>query len=205
MIKLKHIVFAAMGALLLPSCDFMYDDPEEAEEEVTEGHFAYVDATSYAAWTYIDLSAKKATTVSVDDEENVPAEWDFALHRYNCKTNGGAVMETEFSSLDDLTKSGALPSGSWTEDVLTDSTVVVDASHMMEGQLVYQTTNVNTVFSRWMTLDTSNMPPTYTTSDRVYLLRLADETIAAVRFTDYMDASGAKGYISFDYIYPLEL
>ena len=53
-----------------------------------------------------------------------------------------------------------------------------------------------------MDMNVSNPPPTYTTSGRVYLLRLADGTYAALHFKDYMNAAGAKGFVTLDYIYP---
>ena len=53
-----------------------------------------------------------------------------------------------------------------------------------------------------MNMDVSNPPPTYALSGRVYLLRMADGTHAALLFRDYMNASGAKGFVTLDYIYP---
>lgn len=48
------------------------------------------------------------------------------------------------------------------------------------------------------------MPPIYTPSNKVYLLRMEDGTMAAIRLTSYMNAKGAKGYMTFDYLYPYE-
>jgi len=198
-----------MGALVLPSCDFMYDDPDEEEVIKTDGtSFAYVNSSSYAHWVYINLASHDTLTVAYDDETGVPSEWDFALHRYNCKTNGGACMETSFSTIDALTT--AIADGTFTADDCTftadtDSVISVDMSQMMQGIIGYADSPVNKVLSHWMTLDTSVMPPTYTTSDKVYILRRADGTYAAIRFTDYSNAKGATGYISFDYVSLLSL
>ena len=53
-----------------------------------------------------------------------------------------------------------------------------------------------------MDVNTSTMPPVYTMSGRPYILRLADGSRAALHFTGFTDASGAKGYITIRYIYP---
>ena len=49
------------------------------------------------------------------------------------------------------------------------------------------------------------MPPTYTLSNKVYLVKLKVGTDAAVRLTNYMNASSVKGFMTIDYIYPFEL
>ena len=37
-----------------------------------------------------------------------------------------------------------------------------------------------------------------------YLIRLKDNTYAAIRFTNYTNAKGIKGYIDFDFLYPFD-
>ena len=44
-----------------------------------------------------------------------------------------------------------------------------------------------------------------TLSNKVYMVKLKDGTYAAVRLTNYMNASGVKGFMTIDYIYPFEL
>ena len=197
-------VIIGLGVFMLSSCGFMYDDPEEISTS-GENSFSSLDASSYSAWVYVKLSTHRSEIVEMCDTGRIPADWDFAIHRYNCKTNGGSVIETKYTKLSELTASGELSSGEFVPDVMTDSVVVSDASKMLSGILMYQKTNLNMTLSHWMTLDTGSMPPSYTTSNRIYILRLKNNTYAAVRFTDYMNASGIKGYISFDYIYPLSL
>jgi predicted DNA-binding protein with PD1-like motif len=48
------------------------------------------------------------------------------------------------------------------------------------------------------------MPPSYTLSGRIYIIRLADGTRAAVRLTNFMNAASVKGYMTLEYQYPLE-
>jgi len=100
---------------------------------------------------------------------------------------------------------GRLPEGEFEADVMTDDVVISDLSGMLDSVVTYERCEVNLVLSRWLELDFRTMPPTYATSGLVYVLRLRDGSLAAIRFRDYMNTAGVKGYISFDYIYPLEL
>lgn len=201
------------GAIVasLLSCDGIYDDPSEMPAEEKENAFSLVDCTSYTNWVYFSLA--DGTTQTLDyqaDEGEITAGWTFAMHRYDCKTNGGGAYETAFSTLDELTAaladgSFSLPSaGDYAADV-ADS-VTVDMSHMMEGYLVYAESMVNEVLGRWLNVDTSNMPPNYTQSNKVYLIRTSDGEVAAVSFTGFSNPYeyNTKGYISFDYIFPLQ-
>jgi len=190
----------------MTSCDFMYDDRDEATETVdSDGTFTDVNCTSYTAWTYIKLSTHTATTVEIENEDSIPSDWDFAIHRYTCKTNGGAVMETDYTSIEELLADGYYPEGDFVEDVWSDTTVYIDLSRMMEGILQYQSTYVNLEFSKWMHMVILPPPPSYSMSNKVYILQLKDGTRAAIRFTDYISSSGVKAYNSFNYSYPLNL
>ncbi|WP_356947875.1 HmuY family protein, partial [uncultured Duncaniella sp.] len=47
--------------------------------------------------------------------------------------------------------------------------------------------------------------PIYTPSNKVYVIRLSDGTLAGVRLANYMDGLGVKGYMTIEYMYPLNL
>lgn len=200
------------AALSLSACNGLfeniYDDPIESEQEVGENKFSQINATEYDQWVYIDLSELKTTTVKIGEEydSEIPAEWDFAIHRYDIKTNGGATYETSYTTLDDFLANGTLPQeGDFTADVWTTEKIAIDMSGMMENNIKYTESDYNAVFSQWLDVDTSTMPPIYTMSGKVYLLRLKDNTYAAIYFTNYMNARGVKGYIDFEFQYPLDL
>jgi hypothetical protein len=199
-----------LGAImLLSACGrWIYDDPP-SEMVTADGHFERVDASSYTGWTYIDFDTRTVTAVEEYVEGNTaqaPAEWHFAMHRFDCKTNGGEVLETPFHSLEELLVSGELPQGQFTPDEWTTDKVAYDLSQMIQSNIIgYAESYYNPVLSRWRSVDISGMPPTYTPSDRVYIIRFEDGRLAALRFTDFVGQSGAKGHNSFDYIYPLSL
>ena len=49
-------------------------------------------------------------------------------------------------------------------------------SGMMEGNIKYTEDYRNDILSGWLNVDTSSMPPIYTMSNQVYLIRLKDNT-----------------------------
>ena len=41
-------------------------------------------------------------------------------------------------------------------------------------------------------------------SHKVYAVKLADGTDLALKLSNYMDATGVKGFMTIDYVYPVE-
>lgn len=199
------------AAMSLSACngifENIYDAPIETEMEIKENSFSQVKTVEYTEWAYIDLSNRKVTTVQIGEEyENqIPEEWDFAIHRYDIKTNGGAAFQTGYTSIDDFLAARKLPADKdFLEDEWTTDKIAIDMSGMMDGKIVYTESYRNAVLSGWLDVNTSTMPPVYTMSNQVFLIRMKDNTYAAIRFTNYMNARGIKGYIDFDFSYPLD-
>lgn len=227
---LRLALWAAAAVWLLTACDGLfgglYDNAQASQPDGAGDGFGfvpspdavatgrlYLNATSYTEWTYIDLHARRVASVEVNDAtmgedgslSGEPADWDFALHHYDVRTHGGAGMETPCATLAELAALPSLPAGAWQEDVWTTDRVIIDLSGMLDSIVVYQPTMLNMELSRWLDLDLRTMPPVYTASGRVYLLRMQDGTVAALRFANYMNAKGIKGYLTIDYLYPLTL
>ena len=176
--------------------------------QATSSGTIYIDATSYTRWTYIDFDtfAIDTTFIAGDGSETgeVMEGWDLAIHRYDTKTNGGSVIETEFTSLDGFLASGRLPEREYAEDIWTEDRITVDMSGMMDGVILYAPSWYNRELSRWLNVDTSTMPPVYTMSGKVYILMMKDGKAAALQLTNYMNSSKVKGFMSIDYVYPVE-
>ncbi len=192
-------------AVLTASCDGLfgglYDEPAAGAaygfiqtDPDGLGGTLRIDATSYTRWNYIDLLHQRIDTASITLGQDAPPEWDFALHRYDVKTHGGAAAETPF---DQVGVASALEGLHFVSDA--DSQVVIDMSTMMEGYLGYASSEVNPVLSTWLHVDQSTMPPIYTLSNKVYLLRMADGSLAALQFTGYMDDAMRKGIVTLRY------
>lgn len=215
----KCIVYYLSGLvamLSLSACNGIlggiYDDP--LPEEVNEFGFIsvddksgsgriYIDATDYTEWHYISLSAKEVVTVAVDGTP--PAKWDFAIHRYDAKTNGGAVVETTATDFSMVSHIGSIPEEQFVTDEWTTNRITVDMSQMMDGIILYAEDYYNPCLSKWLHVDTSTMPPIYTLSGKIYLLRLSDGTYAALRLSNFVSDAAIKGFMTIDYLYPIEL
>ncbi len=210
---MKKLLVVICLSLILISCDgivgSLYDEVETASmpfgfKEINENDNSgviFIDTRDYEKWTYINLKDKIVDTANIVKGDVEPLKWDFAMHRYDVKTNGGAARQTDFVSFEDLTASGNYENGVFVPDTM--GKVIVDMSGMMNGIVVYHDTNINKELSRWLNVDTSTMPPIYTLSGKVYLLRLDDGSYAALLFTDFMNESSVKSYITIRYIYPL--
>lgn len=216
-VKALRLAPVAAAALLpLQACDGLfgdlYDEPQaEVKKEygfvsvdaATNSGRIYVNATSYTEWHYVDFKTQEVVTRGVDDE--APAQWDFALHRYDTKTNGGSVAETDATELSRLRGTGMPAADAFAPDTMTTRRIIVDMSGMMEGRIGYAASPYSRTLSRWLNVDTSIMPPVYTSSNRVYLLRMADGSVAALRLANFMNDAAVKGYMTIDYQYPAEL
>ena len=185
----------------------LYDDPQPDSDfgfirfDGDNSGTIFIDATSYARWTYIRLKRKTTDTSNVLMGQAEPAEWDFALHRYDVRTNGGSAFETDYNSLEQLREQGVPAAALYTPDSL--SRIAVDMSGMMDGNILYDTCMLNPVLSRWLEVNTSTMPPLYTLRLRPYVLRLADGSCAGLFFSNYVNSANAKGYVTIQYVYPL--
>lgn len=201
--------------LLLTACngilDGIYDKP--AVDVVNDYGFVivdegartgriYIDATDYTEWHYVDLKNKQVTTAAVDAA--APDTWDFAVHRYDAKTNEAVVWESSASAFEALPTVGSVAEELWVADEWTTDRITVDMSQMMDGVIRYAEDYRNPCLSRWLDVDTSTMPPVYTLSGKVYLVRLSDGRFAALRLTNFMNDAAVKGYMTIDYLYPIE-
>lgn len=171
-------------------------------DEVARMGRIYIDATDYTEWHYVDLKGKQVTTTQVGDA--APETWDFAVHRYDTKTNGAVVWESSSSAFDAIPAPELVPEEQWTADEWTTDRITVDMSQMMDGIILYAEDYWNPCLSRWLDVDTSTMPPVYTLSGKIYLLRLNDGTFAALRLVNFMNNAALKGYMTIDYLYPVE-
>lgn len=212
---MKRLFFVAF-ITLLPSCNGIFSgiyDSGEGELVSDYGFLefnssdntgtVYIDATGYTQWVYLDFESRTATTAGMSEEE-APSDWDIAVHRYDVKTNGASVLETGMTGLELFMNSGKMPEGDYVADVWTTQQIIVDMSGMMDGNIGYSESWYNPELSKWLKVDTGTMPPLYSLSHKVYAVRLPDGTDLALKLSNYMDATGVKGYMTIDYVYPVE-
>lgn len=132
-----------------------------------------------------------------------PAHWTIAIHRNNVRTNGGAVLETNYNSIDELPESSSSFTGAtFSPDEWTENEVWADQSRMLQSLIGCQGIKVNRVLSTWLTLDIPPMPPKFTLNNHVFLVRLSSGKYLALQLENYMNASGTKCWLTINYKYP---
>ena len=148
--------------------------------------------------------------VEVDKQPEAPS-WDFAIHRNNNRTNGGAALETTYSSMDELPVNSATllnqmasagKDTTFVGDIYTEMDVWVDQSTMLQEIIPCQSIMVNQVLSRWLTMKIPPMPPSFNHNGHVFLLRMNDGTVAALRCANYISAKNLKCCLTIEYLYP---
>lgn len=179
-----------LSLLFLAACN--KPDNEKDADAVT---LTDVDVSAYDQWVY--LSFESGAPIALNVNEEAPVEWDIALHRENVKTNQGAALKSDAVSLSALSE---LPTGEFVSDVMTDSTLIVDLSQMMQGILIYQKSEINPVLNAWVKY--SGMPPVYTLNDNVYVVRNKEGRYAKIKFSSYKNAEDKTGFATLSYIYP---
>ena len=206
--------------LSFPSCHGIlgdiYDEPSQGNNSPygfydvdLQNHRGkiYLKANSYTQWVYVNLDDQAIDSIDINFDSGLlekpeADDWQFAVHRYDVKTNKGSAMETSFPSLDALVNNGKLPDGNLVADI--PGKVTIDMSGMMEGNIRYADSPINEVLLKWLDVDTSTMPPIYTLSKKVYVMKTKSGKYAALYFSNYMNEANVKGYLTIEYIYPLE-
>ena len=212
--KLFTALLIGTSIWTFPSCDGIleniYDEPKKELYGFTEMGDAnkvgtiFVDASQYTRWIYLNFhQASIDSAMIVEGGEEYSGEWDLAVHRWDTKTHDGSVVETDYTDLKAFLNDGKMPEGEWVKDVETDSTIIIDTSQMVDGIIKYVDGKVNPLLSTWLHLDMSTMPPIYSLSNKVYVVRFKDNTKAAVQLSNYMNEAYQKGYLTIKYVYPL--
>jgi hypothetical protein len=224
MLKRKICATALLGCVaLFSSCEGLFEDVyDKLDKEANKSTYGfynvneanhtgamYLNTSDYGQWVYVNLHNRTLDSCKIDtlDPMIEPEEWDFAVHRYDMKTNGGAALETQFSSINELLYTKQKIDGEFVEDVWCD-TLFLDLTNMLSLDVKCFSSNYNAELSKWMSLKFSTWPPTgpptFNTSEKVYLLRMKDNTYAALCVTDYYNASGDKGDLTIEYVYPYD-
>lgn len=161
---------------------------------LTPGSMPFAMAATYAA--VVDNSK----IYEVDGDEG-SFDWDIAFHKYDIRTNGGAAVKTNSTSLVQVTE---IPADGYVEDV--DGEVMADMSQMMQGFVGYHVCKLNQVLGRWVTATaTGTMPPyTYELNNNVFVVKTKQGKYAKIKFTDTTNEKGKSVYAAFSYEYPMK-
>lgn len=137
------------------------------------------------------------------DRQPEPPSWTFAVHRNNVRTNGGAALETSFTSMDELPEtSSVFADMAFTEDEWSENDVWDSQEQMLLCLIPSQGIKTNRVLSSWLSLKIPPMPPVFVHNSHVFILRLNDGTYAALQLQNYISQQGEKCYLTINYKYP---
>lgn len=183
-----------------------YPIPMTATGGRTTEHPADGTTGIYTYWYDVfgqGLSVNEFRAFTPTAEQPEPEHWDLALHYDDARTNGGAVLETNYTSLDDLPPSSADFSGTeFTPDEWTENVVWADQSEQLSKILGCQGIRINTVLSSWLQVEMKSLPPAFTHNNHVFIIRLASGRHAAVQLENYLSPSGERCWLTINYKYP---
>lgn len=132
-----------------------------------------------------------------------PQDWDIAIHYIDARTNGGSVLETSYTSIDDLPASSADFSGlPFTPDEWQENIVWVDWDQVLNKYMGCQGIKINKVLSSWIKMELVTPPPVFTLNNHVFIVRLKNGKYAAVQLQNYTSPKGIKGCLTINYKYP---
>lgn len=149
------------------------------------------------------LSVNKFSSFIPTDPQPEPDNWDIAIHYIDARTNGGSVLETSYTSMDDLPASSADFSGlTFTPDEWQENTVWVNWDQVLSKYMGCQGIKTNKVLSSWITMELVTPPPVFTLNNHVFIVKLKNGKHAAVQLQNYMSSKGDKGVLTINYKYP---
>lgn len=183
-----------------------YPIPMTPTGDKTTSHPAQGTTGLYTYWYDIfgeGLSKNEYRAFTPTAPQPEPDQWDIAIHYADARTNGGAVLKTNYTSIDDLPASSADFAGTeFTPDEWSEKDVWADQTEQLNKLLGCQGIKINKVLSSWLQVELKSLPPTFTLDSHVFLVKLKNGRIAAVQLQNYMNANGNKGMLTINYKYP---
>ena len=202
------------AALLKAQTEFQaYPIPMEATGDIVEASSSEGSSATmgqkpgqYMYWFDVfgeGYKSNKFVSFTPTAEQTAPENWTFAVHRNNVRTNGAAVLETTYTSMDQLPEtSEPFHNQKFTEDEWSENEVWDSQEKMLLGYVPSQGIAINKVLSSWLSMEIPPMPPAFSLNNHVFILRLKDGTYAAIQLENYLSPKGAKCYLTINYKYP---
>ena len=226
--KIKLFLALCLVTTMFAACSSNNDEPAKQEDpkDVKVKSISF-PASAYDSWIYVNLeTGDTAIRKDVNEWEyhkfiiengqykknpdgslayeitktvkagtpNEPKTWHLAFHVYSVRTNGGEAMMTNETALNNV-KISDLAKGTYEAD--KNVFITVDMSGMQNNLIGYSKGQANTILGKW--LSSVGMPPKYTMSDKVFVVKFKDGSYALLKFNDYQDATGKQKIVKFDY------
>ncbi|MEG0891159.1 MAG: HmuY family protein [Bacteroidales bacterium] len=172
-----------------------------------------IETKSYETWTYFSFEKGVIGTYK-EGEFNYKnnTTWDIAFHRWDVRTNsgesgigkGGAFL-TNYGGDLKVDMWSTMPSkGEFITDASIKTYMAIPNMNSEDGADQRVIVPANTILAKWLTVVMTSIPPKYALLNKAFVVRTANGKHAAISFTNYMNDKAVKGYVNFDYIYPLD-
>lgn len=149
------------------------------------------------------LSNHKFSGFCATEPQPEPESWHIAVHRNNVRTNGAAVYETSYTSMNELPESSeSFADKTFTSDEWNETDVWTVQAQMLQGLIGNQGIDINPVLSSWLKVDIPPIPPVFTLNNHVFIVRMNDGTYAAIQLENYQSPAGTKCCLTINYKYP---
>ncbi len=200
---LLMLVVALFG---FQSCGEKDDDDNKPKSDLKQGELT-IDATAFDKWVYVSLETGAIVATEDVHAKRAGTDWDIAFHRYDVRLNGGKSGEGKagaYLAPDKKGKSGwdaitqALPTGYIQDELiqmLTAYTMPSPTFENISASPVIKGGDQGT----WVTK--KGMPPTYTVTNQIFVIKTAKGKYGKLWLKQYIDANKKGGHITFKYAY----
>jgi len=186
------------------SCKKDDDEPETNpvnSENTISGEITLSSTELYKDdWVYFSFDTQAEVQGLDSTNFNTQNTWDIAFHSRLGRTNGGnsgigngAVYDAgtnDFNSVKTVDTSA----------FVSDTTVNLITGVGNYGP-TYKQVPGNTTFDSAFEVDYTQHPPSYTSNNRVYVVKTRDGKFAKIQIKSYYNDKGESGYITFKYEY----
>lgn len=189
--RFKNAILIIAAIVMFSACE--EDENNNNDPAALEVITKQLDASSFTNWVYYSFSEE--TVVDVTDPAT-STNWDIALMRSHFKTNSGTSGNFDGGSFDagvvDFDTYVEAPETGYVED---DFFKVYDFAIQDSSSI-----SANKVLETWGEFNMSAMPPTFETSNKVFVVKTAVGKYVKMIGQSYYGADGS-GYITFKYVY----
>lgn len=217
--KVGDVVVAKEGQLYVDASDWTtwnyisLDKLAEGDESIEVMKIPTEEKTSstsktgiYTYWFDVfgeGLTKNEFEKVTLTDEQPEPDDWTFAIHREVVRTNGCGVIETNYTSFDELPSSSSwFAAVDFKNDEWSETNVWVNRERMLMGYVGSQGICINKVLSNWYQCILPPVPPSYIMNNHVFIMRTHEGKYAALQLANHMSANGTKCCFTINYKYP---
>ncbi len=179
-------------------------DEDKPESKLKQGELT-VDATAFDKWVYVSLETGKEVGKGDVKSKRTGTDWDIAFHRYDVRLNcgksgegkGGAYLAPDKkgkAGWDAITKAPAT-------GCATDKVMPIVTAYKMPAPTIESlpASPIITGGDHGTWVKKEGMPPTYTVSNQIFVIKTAKGKYGKLWIKQYVDATKKGGHITFKY------